>query len=101
MISVFEQWAKALVMLYGGLMLGLCYEILRCFRFGSFSKPRIAIVDCIFCLCFFILLSLSLLIGTQGELRFYALFFFVAGFILFRKAFSPLFTGIMKKIHKK
>ncbi|MDO4565092.1 MAG: hypothetical protein Q4C04_05710 [Clostridia bacterium] len=101
MISVFEQWASSLLMLYGGLALGLADGILRCVRARCISKLAGIITDAAFVLSFFCSFSCALFYASGGILRFYLVLWFVLGFLLFRAAFFPLFTRILKKIHKK
>lgn len=101
MIPVTAQWASALIMLYGGITLGLLYRLLRSFCYGNYSRLRIHIVDALWVICLFICLFFSLLYATGGTIRAYALISFFLGFISAYVAFGPLFTFILKKIHKK
>lgn len=101
MIPVLNQWASALIMLYGGLAFGLVYRVFRSLCYGSFSRLRLHLTDSLIVISFFLSLGLSLLYATFGSIRLYALVFYACGFFISQAAFGPLFTFILKKIHKK
>ncbi|MDD3400042.1 MAG: hypothetical protein PHT58_00215 [Eubacteriales bacterium] len=101
MIPVSNQWACALIMLYGGMIFALAYRLLRSICYGRYSRIRIVITDALIVVCFFVTLSISLLLATFGTIRAYALAFYFIGFIAANTAFMPIFTNILKKIHKK
>lgn len=97
-VDVFSQPYELLVMLYGGLLTGLVYELLRFFRcldpgltWGmdvlSFASGGYIFIR-------------SLLTATYGVPRWYALAGFGAGMGLARLGFRWLFTEICQKIHK-
>lgn len=98
-VDVFSQPHELLVLLYGGMIAGLFYELLR---FGRTLLPRqTPLLDALFLLLGGFLFINSVIIGTCGVLRWYTFLGFLAGMWMSKLAFRWMFTEICKKFHKK
>lgn len=97
-VDVFSQPYELLVLLYGGLLSGLVYELLH---FCQYMLPRqTAFLDLLFLLLGGFLFVVSLLLSTRGILRWYVFAGFGIGMWLSKTAFRWIFTEISKKIRK-
>lgn len=97
-VDVFSQPQELLVLLYGGIVGGLVYELLR---FCRHLLPRqTALLDVLFLLLGGFLFTYSVLVATCGILRWYTFGGFLGGMWLSKLAFRWIFTEICKKFHK-
>ena len=88
---VSEQIYVFLVTLYGGIIIGLIYDLYRIFR-GIFNPKKIAtmIEDFIFWMVISIAAVSILIFGNDGELRFYTFLGFVLGALLYNRLLSRI-----------
>lgn len=97
-VNVFSQPYELLVLLYGGMLSGLVYEFLR---FGRLTQPRqTPFLDGLFVLLGGFVFLYSLLMSTQGVLRWYVFAIFSAGMWMSKVGFRCMFTKIYKKSTK-
>lgn len=98
-IDVFSQPYELLVLLYGGLLSGLVYELLWfCRRILPRQTP---LLDGLFVLLGGFLFVYALLLSTRGVLRWYVFAGFFTGMWLAKVAFRWIFSEIYKKFRKK
>ena len=88
---VSEQIYVFLVTLYGGIIIGLIYDLYRIFR-GIFNPKKIAtmIEDFIFWIVISIAAVSVLIFGNEGELRFYTFLGFALGALLYNRLLSRI-----------
>lgn len=100
MSDIFLQPAVSLVMLYGGLVLGILYAVLRVFRNVFRSRACTAVCDLVFVGCGACVSAYCLLLTTKGELRAFAILFLALGFFLAESACRLVLNGCFGKRHK-
>lgn len=98
MESTLNQPYIFLATVYGGIILGLIYDIYRGIRAMFKNKKAITIIfDLLFILSALIISVGVLYIVNSGEIRFYTFIGFVLGFSLYMVGLSPLFRFLAKK----
>ncbi len=99
MYNTLSELPKFLGALYGGLVIGLLYDVFRLFRL-PFSKLRIVvgILDALFYAVAGVVAALTLLYVNNGAPRVYLLLGLALGAFLYVKTVSRLFTAIIKAI---
>jgi spore cortex biosynthesis protein YabQ len=98
MESTLNQPYIFLATVYGGIILGLIYDIYRGIRIMFNRKKAITIIfDVLFVLSALVISAGVLYIVNSGELRLYTFIGFVLGFALYMVGLSPLFTFLAKK----
>lgn len=97
-VNVFSQPYELLILMYGGMLSGLIYELLR---FGRLTQPRqTPFLDGLFVLLGGFVFLYSLLMSTRGVLRWYVFAGFGAGMWVSKTGFRCMFTKIYKKSTK-
>ena len=88
-----------LVTLYGGILVGIAYDIYRGIR-KAFKKGKwiTAILDTLFIITLGVIVVFVLFTANQGELRLFTFIGFALGFALYMAGLSPFITYLAKKI---
>lgn len=101
MINVFAQPYEALLLFHGGAVAGLCYLLLRIGRNLSGRRIVIHLLDALFVVLLFAILSGYLYLAGYGTIRGFLLASFALGFAVCYAAFAPLFAAMTQKFRKK
>lgn len=99
--AISNQIFVFLICMYGGIFLGLFYDIYRIFR--RVFRPRkkaTYIEDVIFWLICSLFVFAVIFLANYAELRFYTFLGFITGFYIYMKIFSFLFIKISMKTLK-
>lgn len=101
MDSIAPQPVIFLITLYGGVIVGVAYDIYRGVR-RAIKKGRwvTAILDTLFILTLGLIVVFVMFTANQGELRLYTFIGFVLGFALYMAGLSPFIMYLAKKISK-
>ncbi|MEZ4358406.1 MAG: spore cortex biosynthesis protein YabQ [Eubacteriales bacterium] len=101
-MSLYEsQFYIFLVAVYGGIIAGLAYEFYRILRRIFLSKKiTTAIFDTLFAATAVLIFIYVSYITSSGELRFYVVLGYVAGFLMYSLSISRVFNSIFTKIIK-
>lgn len=88
-----------IIMLYGGILVGVAYDIYRCFRV-LMKKGRwiTAILDTLFIITLGVIVVFVMFTANQGELRLFTFIGFALGFALYIAGVSPFITFIGRKL---
>jgi len=98
MESTLNQPYIFLATVYGGIVLGLLYDIYRGIRIAFKRKKAVTIFfDILFSLSALVITVGVLYIVNSGEFRFYTFVGFALGFALYMVGLSPLFGYLAKK----
>ncbi|MDD5016563.1 MAG: spore cortex biosynthesis protein YabQ [Eubacteriales bacterium] len=91
-----------MITLYGGILVGVAYDVYRGIR-KAFRNGRwlTALLDTLFIITLGIIVVFVLYTANQGELRLYTFVGFVLGFALYMAGLSPFISYLAKKIKKK
>ena len=90
------------IMLYGGMLVGLAYDIYRCIRrAANRGKWFTAVFDTLFILTLGLIVIFILYSANQGELRLFTFIGFALGFALYMAGISPMITHLAKKIRER
>lgn len=80
MDNTLTQGAVVLYMIYGGVCMGVLYDLLRLFRFGRWTN---LLCDTIFWIGCFIIASFALMQAVALAFRFYTLLGLILGYVLY------------------
>ena len=91
-----------MITLYGGIVLGIAYDIYRALR-KAMKKGRwlTFLFDSLFIITLGLIVTFVLYTANFGELRLYTIVGFVLGFALYMAGLSPLFFYIVRRIKAK
>lgn len=98
---LFETSGQAVVFLmtvYGGLLMGLCYDVFRMLR--TLLVRLSPLLDIILALIFTFIAAFILLRAADGVLRLYMALGFVCGATLYFGGLSPLVMGIFYRLRR-
>jgi len=98
MESTLNQPYIFLATVYGGIVLGLIYDIYRGIRLLFKRKKAVTIIfDLLFALSALVLSAGVLYIVNSGDVRLYTFIGFILGFSLYMVGLSPLISFLAKK----
>ncbi len=99
MYNTLSELPKFLGALYGGLVIGLLYDVFRLFRL-PFSKLRLVVglLDALFYAAAGVVAALTLLYVNDGAPRIYLFLGLALGAFLYVKTVSRLFSAMFKAI---
>lgn len=88
-----------LLMLYGGMLVGVAYDIYRCFRV-LMKKGRwiTALLDTLFIITLGVIVIFVMYSANLGELRLFTFIGFTVGFALYMAGISPFIIFVGRKI---
>lgn len=99
LFSTINQAQVFIAAVYGGLIIGACYDILRALR-RTFRAGRAAtaVLDIVFALIMGGVILAVLILATYGEIRGYSLLGFVCGAALYMAALSRLLLALLRRL---
>lgn len=101
MRDVTAQPFEVLLLLHGGAVTGMLYLLLRTARLRVSRRFCTHIFDAVFVLAAGAIFAGYLYLADRGTVRGYLAVGYLLGFALSYGLFSPVFSAISQKIHKK
>ncbi|WP_051585923.1 spore cortex biosynthesis protein YabQ [Caldanaerobius polysaccharolyticus] len=97
--SIANQILVFLICMYGGIFLGLFYDIYRVFRRVFKPKKRATYIeDALFWVICSLFVFSVIFLANYAELRFYTFLGFITGFYIYMRLFSYIFLRISVKM---
>ena len=88
-----------IITLYGGIIVGVTYDVYRSIRKAvKRGMWTIAILDTLFIITLGAIVMFVMFTANQGELRLYTFIGFVLGFALYMAGLSPFISYLAKKL---
>lgn len=99
--NIANQILVFLICMYGGIFLGLFYDIYRVFRRVFKPKKRATYIeDALFWVVCSLFVFSVIFLANYAELRFYTFLGFISGFYIYMRLFSYIFIKISIKVLK-
>ncbi|GEM_PF-3063269 len=98
--STLNQWAELLFGIYGGILAGVSYEVLRFIRHMFNNKWVTVICDTAFWVCSVAISIYVMMMVNSGIFRVYILLAIMIGFGLYMYFISDLVNYIYVRLHK-
>lgn len=98
--TTINQWAEVLFGIYGGLIAGIIYEILRGIRHVFKNTVITIICDTIFWICAVIVSLYVMMMVNSGVFRLFILIAIILGFVLYMTFISDLVHSIFGSLQK-
>lgn len=91
-----------LIMLYGGILIGVAYDVYRGIRKAvKKGKWITAIFDSLFIITLGLIVVFVMYTANQGELRLFTFVGFALGFALYMAGLSPFISYLAKRINAR
>lgn len=91
-----------IITLYGGIIVGITYDVYRSIRRAVKNKKwSIAILDTLFIITLGLVVMFVMFAANEGELRLYTFVGFILGFALYMTGLSPLISYLAKKLRTR
>lgn len=97
LFSTIHQAQVFIAAVYGGLIIGACYDILRALRWTfRAGRAATAVLDIVFALAVGIVMLAVLILATHGDIRGYTLLGFACGAALYLAALSRFLLTFLR-----
>lgn len=96
--STLNQWAQLLFGIYGGILAGVLYEVLRAIRHIFNNKVITIICDAIFWVLALMDVIYVMMMVSSGAFRLFIIFAIIIGFALYMFFISDLVNYIFRRL---